>query len=338
MLEMVLVALTFAFAFTNGFQDASTIAATFIASRSATPRRGILFIAGLQFAGALLGGTAVAFTLSSLLAFDAGPAAVPVLLTALLGAIAWNLLTWRYALPSSSTHALIGGLVGAGVAYGGPAGIFWGVAEFLAPPHELAGLLKILVFLAVSLAVGLLGGFALHRTAALLLRNARRGVVREIARSNWIAAGFMAFFNGANDGGKLLGIVLLGLGASGTWAGTGQPLWARLGIALLITLGTVGGGWRIMATLGRRIFKIEPLHSFSSQFSSGASIALSTLAGAPISSTHVITSSVLGVGAAENPRRVRWSVGRDIVASMLLTLPATALLTAFMYWLIAPFL
>ncbi len=338
MLEIVLVALTFAFAFTNGFQDASAIAATFVASRSATPRRGILFIAGLQFGGALLGGTAVAFTLSGLLAVDSGERAVYVLLVALLGAIAWNLLTWRYALPSSSTHALIGGLVGAGVAYGGPASVFWGVAEFLAPPHELAGLLKILVFLVVSLAVGLLGGFVLHRTTAFLLRNARRGIVREIVRSNWIAAGFMAFFNGANDGGKLLGLMLLVLGASGSYTGMEPPLWARLAISLLLTLGTLGGGWRIMTTLGRRIFKIEPIHSFSSQFASGASIAIATLAGAPISSTHIITSSVLGVGAAENPRRVQWSVGREIVASMLLTIPATALLTAFMYWLIALFL
>jgi len=329
------ILLAFAFTFTNGFQDASAIAATLIASRSATPRKGIVLVAGMALLGAVLGGSAVAFTLSGLLTLDPGGQTVLVLLAAVLSATLWNLAVWRCGLPSSSTHALIGGLIGAGMAAAGTGSVYWGFAELLAPPHEMVGLTKILFFFVASIVIGFAGSYLMRRTTRLLLRNAKKSVNSTIMRLNGITAALMAFFNGANDSQKQLGIIALVLFAAGESAALEVPLWARLACAVLLGLGTLGGGWRIMNTLGRRIFEIEPIHSFDSQVSSGAAIALSTLAGAPISSTHVITTSVIGVGAAENPRRVQWRVGKEIVAAMVVTIPGTALLGALVYLIIS---
>ncbi len=333
----VAIGIAFVFTFTNGFQDAGAIAATFIASRSATPRQGIVVVAAMALLGALFGGSAVAFTLIGLISIDSGVETLFVVLTALVAATVWNLVTWRYSLPSSSTHALIGGLVGAGIAAAGPGSVNWGVGDLLAPPHELTGLALILVFLVASVLAGFFGSFALRRTSALLLRNAARGINTSIIRLNWIAAATMSFFNGANDTQKQLGVIALVLVAAGESATIETPFWTRAALALLIAAGTLSGGWRIMTTLGRRIFEVEPIHSFDSQVSSGAAIALSTVAGAPVSSTHIISMSVLGVGAAENPRRVRWSVGRAIVIAMLMTIPATMLIAGGLYLIASPF-
>ncbi|TAJ45767.1 inorganic phosphate transporter [Methanofollis fontis] len=332
----VTVLLAFAFTFTNGFQDASSVAATLIASRSATPKQGIIMVASMAFLGAVMGGSAVAFTLSGLITIDSGVQTVFVLLAAITGATAWNLLTWRYGLPSSSTHALIGGLIGAAIAAAGIDSVFWGVTE-LTEMHEMAGVVKILFFFVASVGIGFAGSYLMHRTTSLLLRNADRSANRTIVRLNWAAASIMAFSNGANDSQKQLGIIALVLFAAGQSATLDVPLWARLGCAVLLAAGTLGGGWRIMKTLGRRIFEIEPIHSFDSQVFSGASIALSTLAGAPVSSTHVITTSVIGVGAAENPKKVHWPVGREIIAAMVVTIPVTMAIGAAVYLGISPF-
>ena len=328
MYEAVLltILISLAFCFTNGFQDASTIAATFIASRSATPRQGIIFVAAMDFIGALFGGSAVAFTISGLLALDTHAHLVPVLLAGVLAALTWNLLTWWMGLPSSSTHGLIGGLVGAGLAAGGVHGVHWGITGFLEPPHEITGLAKIIVFLAVSVLLGFMAGYLMRKTTRILLRNAKRSVNRDIVRLNWLAAAVMAFTNGANDSQKQLGIIALVLLAAGLSPSLDIPLWARLGCAFLLGAGTLSGGWRIMATLGRKIFSIDPIHSFDSQVSSGSVLAVSTLAGAPVSSSHIISTSVIGVGAAENIRKVQWSVGRDIVLVMIVTIPSTIVL------------
>jgi PiT family inorganic phosphate transporter len=333
----ITVLLALAFTFTNGFQDASAIAATFIASRSATPRQGIILVAGMVFLGTILGGTAVAFTLSGLITSTSGDQTVAITLAALAAATGWNILTWHYGLPSSSTHAIVGGLVGAAVAAGGLGSVYWGLEELLMPPHALEGLTKILVFLVVSVLIGFAGSFLLQKTTSVLLRNADRSVNRELKRLNWIAAAAMAFSNGSNDSQKQLGIIALVLFAAGQTAAIETPFGIRVALALAIGLGTLSGGWRIMNTLGRRIFEIEPVHSFDSQLSSGISIALSTAAGAPVSSTHIISTSIIGVGAAANPKKVHWPVGRDILAAMVLTIPITMLLAAFVYLLISSF-
>jgi PiT family inorganic phosphate transporter len=331
---IIVILLAFVFTYTNGFQDASSVAASFIASRSAMPKQGILFVAGMDFLGALLGGSAVAFTISGLLLMEPSTQLVEVVLAALIGATAWNLLTWKFGLPSSSTHALIGGLIGAGLAAAGVESIAWGLQELLVPPHELTGFIKILVFLVVSVVLGFIGGYVLHRAVKYLLRNAKRSVNSSLVNLNWVAAGAMAFANGANDSQKQLGVIALVLFAAGISATLDVPFWARFGCALLLGLGTMSGGWRVMTTLGRKIFKIEPVHSFDSQLSSGAAIALSTAFGAPVSSTHIISLSIIGVGSAENPRKVRWSVGKVIVAAFLITIPATMIISGIIYLMI----
>lgn len=337
MLAIVIIAilLAFAFTYTNGFQDASSVAASFIASRSAMPRQGILFVAGMDFLGALLGGSAVAFTISGLLLMEPSTELVVVVLAALIGATAWNLLTWKFGLPSSSTHALIGGLIGAGIVAAGLESIAWGLQDLLMPPHELTGLLKIMTFLVISVVIGFAGGYALHRAVKFLIRNAHRSVNESLVNLNWIAAGAMAFANGANDSQKQLGMIALVLFAAEITATTEVPPWARFGCALMLGLGTMTGGWKIMTTLGRRLFKLEPVHSFDSQLSSGASIAFSTFLGAPVSSTQVISMSLIGVGSAENPRKVRWSVGKQILAAFLITIPVTMIISGIIYLVIA---
>jgi PiT family inorganic phosphate transporter len=338
MLELAIltILLAFAFTFTNGFQDASSIAATFIASRSATPKTGIILVAVFSFIGTLLGGSAVAFTLAGLVSGLSGPEELSVIFAALVTATAWNLITGRLGLPASSTHALVGGLAGAGIAAAGTTGILWGISELLGPAHELTGFVKILAFFLISLLIGFAGSFLMHKAAVLLLRNARRTANRTIIGLNWCAAAVMAFANAANDSQKQLGLIAMVLVASGLALAPDVPFWARFVSAILLALGTVSGGWRIMHTLGRRIFRIEPIHSFDSQFFSASSIAVSTLAGAPVSSTQVITMSVLGVGAAENPRKVKWVVGRQILVAMGITIPATMLIAGIVYVIIIP--
>lgn len=337
-LAILTILLALVFVFTNGFQDASSIAATFIASRSATPRTGIILVAVMSLLGAILGGSAVAFTLTGLVSLPAAGQEMTVLFVALVTAISWNIITWKFGMPSSSTHSLIGGLAGGGIAAAGTGSVFWGVSELLGPAHELAGFVKILFFFLISVVIGFAGSYLMHKTSALLLRNARRTANRTIIGLNWCAAAAMAFANGANDPQKQMGMIALVLFAAGLSATADVPLWARCACAVLIALGTISGGWRIMNTLGRRIFRIEPIHSFDSQFFSASSLALSTLAGAPVSSTQVITMSVLGVGAAENPRKVKWEVGKHILVAMLVTIPFTMAIAAVMYRIIAPLL
>jgi len=337
-LAILTILLAFAFTFTNGFQDASSIAATFIASRSATPKTGILLVAVMSFFGTLLGGSAVAFTLAGLVSVPTATQELGVIFSALVTATAWNLITGRIGIPASSTHALVGGLVGAGIAAAGTGSILWGTGEFFSPSHELTGIFKILAFFVVSLVIGFAGSWVMHKTTGILLRNAKRSANRGIIALNWCAAAVMAFSNAANDSQKQLGLIAMVLVASGLALTADVPLWARVVSAFLLALGTVSGGWRIMHTLGRKIFRIEPVHSFDSQVFSASSVAFSTIAGAPVSSTQVITMSVLGVGAAENPRKVKWEAGRHILVAMIVTLPATMIISGVLYLILFPFI
>jgi PiT family inorganic phosphate transporter len=337
LIAIITIIIAFAFTFTNGFQDSATVAATFIASGSATPRQGIIMVAGMNFLGAILGGSAVAFTLSGLLTIPSDELVLQVLLAALIAAAAWNIGAWYFGLPSSSTHALIGGLMGAGITAAGIGSVYWGVAELLTPPHEITGMVKVMLFFMLSIVLGLVGGYLMRKCTWLLFRNAKRTINKSIIRVNWVAAAGMAFFNGSNDAQKQLGIIALVLLAAGESAALSVPFWARVACAILISLGTLGGGWRIMKTIGNRIFTIKPVHSMDSQISSGLTLGLSTIAGAPVSSTHIITMSVIGVGAAENPRNVRWQVGEELILSMILTIPATMILSGALLFLVQQF-
>jgi len=335
-IAILTILLALAFTFTNGFQDASSIAATFIASRSATPRTGIILVTVMSFFGVLGGGSAVAFTLTGLVSLPSHGEEIAVLFVALVTAVAWNILTWKYGMPSSTSHSLIGGLVGAGVAAAGTGGIFWGVEELFSPTPQLDGLVKILAFFIISILIGFVGSYLMHKVMAVLTRNAERSANRKIVGLNWCAAAVMGFANAANDSQKQLGMIAMVMVASGLAMTPDVPFWARVACAILLALGTLCGGWRIMNTLGRRIFRIEPIHSFDSQFFSASSITLSTIAGAPVSSSQVITMSVLGVGAAENPRKVKWEVGRQIVTAMIITIPVTMLFSGILYLILFP--
>ncbi len=317
------------FAFTNGFQDSSATVATMVACRAAPPRTAVLYSASFGFLGALLGGSAVAFTVEGLVHVPQQEAFLPILLAAAVSASSWNLITWWFGLPSSSTHALVGGLIGAGLAGAGVDSISWGTAE-LASGH-LTGLSKVILLLVASVVLGFLGGYAMKKASMLALRNAKRSINRSIRRSQFLTTAVLAFSHGANDGQKQMGMITVALLAGGIVSVQEIPLLVRVLTAAAIALGTIGGGWKIMKTLGRRIFPIKPIDSLDSQVASSATILLSTLAGAPVSSTQVVASSVMGVGTGERAKMVQWSVGKHMLISWLLTIPASAALAALIF-------
>ena len=324
------------FAFTNGFQDSSATVATMVASRAASPRAGVLYSAAFGFLGALLGGSAVAFTVEGLLHVSSDALLLRILLAAVISAAAWNLVTWRFGLPSSSTHSLIGGLVGGAVAGAGTGSISWGIAELM--EGQLTGITKVVLFLFLSVGIGFMAGFAVKRASMLLLRNAKRSANAVIARGQFVATAILAFAHGANDGQKQMGIIALALLSAGLIDVQEIPLPVRFACAGAITLGTVGGGWRIMKTLGRRIYPIKSIDALDSQATSAGTILVSTAMGAPISTTQVVASSIIGVGAAERVKMVQWSVGKHMIISWLLTIPMSAFLSGLVFIILDMFM
>ncbi len=336
LLVAAVVLVSLFFAFTNGIHDASSIVATPIACGALSPRMAVLFAGAVGFAGALLGGSAVANTIGGLVTHATDEGLVTLLLAAVLAASIWNLITWRLRLPSSSTHALIGGLIGAAVAASGTGSVRWGWDELVGPAHHLVGLAKVIAFLIASIVLGLVLGFLIHKASTALMRGASRKVNGPIRRTQLMTAAIVAFGHGANDTQKQMGVMVLALAAGGYVASpAGIPLWVRASAGFMLALGTVGGGWGIMRTIGRRIFKLEPIHSLDSQVATSVSLIGSTLAGAPVSSTQVVAASIVGVGAAENARMVQWSVGKEIMAAFLLTIPAAIALSVVLYYVLA---
>lgn len=303
--------------------------ATMVACRAAPPRTSVLYSAAFGFMGAILGGSAVAFTIEGLVHVQQPEAFLPILLAAVLSASTWNLITWWFGLPSSSTHALVGGLIGGGLAGAGAGSISWGTTELL--NGELTGLSKILLLLVFSVAIGFFGGYLMKKASMLALRNAKRAVNRPIRRAQFLTTAVLSFSHGANDGQKQMGVITIALLAGGIIGVQEIPLWVRLLVAGAIAMGTIGGGWKIMRTLGRKIFPIKPIDSLDSQIASSVTILLSTAAGAPVSSTQVVASSVMGVGAGERAKMVQWSVGKHMVVSWMLTIPASAALSALIF-------
>jgi PiT family inorganic phosphate transporter len=324
------IVLALAFSFTNGFHDASSTVATMIACGAASPRRAVLLSAAWGFAGAMLGGTAVALTMLGLLSIAPGNTLVYVIFATLVGAVAWNLITWVWGIPSSSTHALVGGLIGAGIAAAGLNNVNWGVNELLSH-GEVVGITKVVIFLFLSVGIGFVGGFLMLKLTKVLLRNAKRSINRPLMLSQYLTSGLLSFSHGANDAQKAMGMMALVIASAGWAPDTSIPLWVMLAAALAMTAGALGGGWKIMTTLGRRIFRIRPIHSFDSQVASTTAILISTAAGAPVSSTHAVASSIIGVGAADNARMVGWRIGKDMVVSWLLTMPLTAFVSGLIY-------
>jgi len=320
------IAIALFFCFTNGFQDAGANTATMVASRSLNHRRAAVLASIAGFLGAFLGGSAVAFTVFKLVDLEHVGLLPYVALAAVLGATIWNLVTWWLGIPSSSAYALIGGLIGASIAHAGTSGILWGFGDLVGASHRLVGVTKVFIFLVLAIGIGLVGGYISLRVSALLLRNAKRKTNMAIKKTQWFTTSLVAFGAGANNAQKHMGIIALLLASYEGTTAFEIPLWVRLACSFALGLGALIGGWRIMRTLGRVLYIIDPVHGLDSQAVSASSIGISTLAGSPISSTQVIASSIVGVGAADNAKKVRWPVGRDMAISWILTIPASLLM------------
>jgi PiT family inorganic phosphate transporter len=321
-LLVVVVAVALGFDFTNGFHDTANSIATAVGARAMSPRVAVLIAAAANLAGAFLT-TAVAKTISKGIV-DTQLATQQTILAALIGAIAWNLITWRLGLPSSSSHALIGGLVGAALVQSGFKGVLWhGVAHKVVIPALVAPVLAGAAAFVVLLLL-------LWLFARVHPGPANRGFrVGQIGSSTWVS-----FNHGANDAQKTMGVIALALvlHRHGDPAALSIPTWVKVAAGLAIGLGTYVGGWRIIRTLGQRIYAIDPPAGFAAQATAGATIYLATKWGYPLSTTHVVSGAVLGAGATRRLSAVRWGLAGNIVFAWLLTIPMAALVAAALYW------
>ncbi|MBI3750605.1 MAG: inorganic phosphate transporter [Chloroflexi bacterium] len=315
LLLLLVLVLAVAFDYVNGFHDTANAIATSVSTRALRPHYAILMSAAANFIGALTG-TAVAKTIASGIATappgaDAGQIVVAA---ALVGGITWDLITWRLGIPSSSSHALIGGLIGAAVAAGGVNAL---------KPDGIAE--KVLLPLVLSPILGIGIGFLMM---VLLLNVFRRAHPRRLnerfRRLQVLSAAYMAFSHGSNDAQKTMGIITLALVAGGVLAEPVVPLWVIILAATAISLGTAGGGWRIIRTMGQRVVKLDPVHGFAAETTAATIILGASTFGMPVSTTHVISSAIMGVGASDRFSAVRWGLAWNIVIAWVLTLPASA--------------
>jgi PiT family inorganic phosphate transporter len=329
-LVVVVVALALAFAYTNGFHDAANAIATSVSTRALTPGIAVVLAAGMNFAGALLG-TEVAETIARAIVNLEGISArseLAVVLAALVGAIAWNLITWWFGLPSSSTHALIGGLVGAGLA--GGVAVYWSaIVDRVVLPMVLSPL------------VGFVAAFVVMIAVLWIFRRASpRRTGRRFRLAQTVSAAAMALGHGLQDAQKTMGVIFLALLVAG-WADPddGIPLWVKLAAAAAIAAGTYAGGWRIMRTLGRRIIELDPARGFVAESVSAIVLYANALVlHAPVSTTHTITSAIMGVGATRRRAAGGGGVAGNIVVAWVLTIPAAAQIAALLTWLLRPIL
>ena len=312
--------LGFVFSFTNGIHDASNAIAALVATRAATPLQAVLLAAVFNMLGPLLLGAAVADTIGGIITVG-GSTAIEIIGAGLLAAVAWNLLTWRLGLPSSSGHALVGGLVGAGLVGSGINAINWGGLDGWRP----VGVLGTLIALAVSPVLGGLAALLVIRGLRSAARRATQRWSGPVQGGQWAMSAALAFSHGANDAQKSVGVIAALLLASGHTSTFSSPGWAQLGCAAALTLGTALGGWRIVRTVGRRIYRIHPTDGLATEVSSAGVIFGASLLGAPVSTTQVVASSVVGVGAGRRRwRHVHWEIVRQMGLAWLITLPATA--------------
>jgi PiT family inorganic phosphate transporter len=321
---VVVVALILAFAVTNGVHDASNAIAALVATRGATPQQAIVLASVFNILGPLLLGTAVADTIAGIVTV-APSEMLDVIGAGMAAAVAWNVFTWRLGLPSSSGHALVGGLVGASLVAGGLNAVRWGGLDGLHP----VGVVGILIALAVSPLLGALTAFSATRLARRLARRATRRWRSPVRAGEWTMSAALAFSHGANDAQKSIGLVAALLLAEGRIDTLAAPIWTKLACAGALTLGTALGGWRIKHTLGRGIYSIQPVEGLVSQGSSAAVVFGASLVGAPTSTTQVVASSIVGVGGGRRHwHHVHWAVVGAMGIAWLVTIPATAALAA----------
>jgi PiT family inorganic phosphate transporter len=324
-LVIIIILLALGFDFLNGIHDSSNIVATMIASRALSTRTALGMTAVAEFCGPFIFGVAVAETIGNEVV-DAKAITLVVILAALLSAILWNLLTWYLGFPSSSSHAMVGGLVGAVVVGAGWDAIL------------LPGLLKVLLTLLTSPLIGFLFGYLILKVLVLISWNATPKVNIVFKRSQIFTSISLALSHGANDAQKTMGIITLTLVTAGVLKTFVVPDWVIFACASMIAVGTAVGGRKLIRTLGGKFYRIKPIDGFSSQLGSTIVILGASLVGGPVSTTQVVSSSIMGVGAAERINKVRWSVGKDIATAWVLTIPATALLAAGLYWILSRFI
>jgi inorganic phosphate transporter, PiT family len=321
LLLFAVLALAVAFDYVNGFHDTANAIATSVSTRALRPYQAILMSAAANFLGALTG-TAVAKTIAAGIAnIPSGDVGQIIVICSLIGAITWNLITWRLGIPSSSSHALIGGLIGSTIgAIGTDALIRDGIVN------------KVLVPLVLSPVLGIVIGFALMVVLLNVFRRAHpRRINDRFRRLQVVSAAFMAFSHGSNDAQKTMGIITTALVAAGILAKPDVPLWVIFIAASAISLGTAAGGWRIIRTMGQRVVKLDPVHGFAAETTAASIILGASQFGVPVSTTHVISSAIMGVGASDRFSAVRWGVAGDIVLAWILTIPASAIV-AWLAW------
>jgi PiT family inorganic phosphate transporter len=312
------------FDFLNGFHDAANSIATVVSTRVLSPQKAVLWAAFFNFAAAFVLGTHVAKTIGKGL-IDLHVVTNEVILAGLLGAIAWNLITWYYGIPVSSSHALIGGYAGAAVAKAGFGAII------------LSGWTKTLIFIVLSPAIGALLGFSFIVAVTWIFRRWHPfRLDRLFRRLQLLSAGLYSLGHGGNDAQKTMGIITGLLVASGQLSKFEVPLWVILASHAAIALGTMFGGWRIVKTMGTKITKLQPFSGFCAESAAAISIVGVTLAGIPVSTTHTITGAIIGVGAARRISAVKWGVAASILWAWILTIPLAAMVAAISYFLIAP--
>jgi inorganic phosphate transporter, PiT family len=322
---IILVALVFDF--TNGMHDSANSISTIVSTRVLTPKQAIIWAAFFNFIAFLIFGTAVASTIGKGM-IDINAVTPTVILAGLLGAIAWNLITWYFGLPSSSSHALIGGYAGAAIVAGGGFGVI-----------IAAGWIKTLIFIIAAPAIGLVLGFIFKIATSWMVYKQKPAAINKWTRIlQLFSAAAYSLGHGGNDAQKTMGIITSLLVSGGILSTFVIPLWVVLLAQAAIALGTLSGGWRIVKTMGQKITKLQPIDGFCAEAASAISIFTATHLGIPVSTTHVITGAISGVGAVRRLTAVRWGITLKIVWAWLFTIPAAALIGGFLYFILRLFL
>jgi inorganic phosphate transporter, PiT family len=322
-LIIIIIGIALVFDFTNGFHDSANSISTIVSTKVLSPRNAVVFAAFFNFIAAFGFGVAVASTISKIIHLEiVQTAVIPyIVLGALIGAVTWNLITWFFGLPTSSSHALIGGLAGSGISAAGLAAIKWSTVELVA------------TFMILSPIIGLACGFLFMAVVLNLTKKANKQTAENyFKRLQLFSAAAYSFSHGTNDAQKTMGIILPLLfsigyfGASVDPNNLPMPLWVILASYSAIALGTLSGGWRIVKTMGYKITKLRPVHGFAAETAGAATILGASVAGIPVSTTHVICSSIMGVGTTMGTSTVKWGVARSIMTAWLLTIPISALI------------
>jgi inorganic phosphate transporter, PiT family len=320
-LVVIIIGIALVFDFTNGFHDSANSISTVVSTKVLSPRSAVAFAAFFNFIAAFAFGVAVASTISKIIQLEiVETAIIPfIILSALIGAIAWNLITWFFGLPTSSSHALIGGMTGAGLSAAGLAAIKWSTVE------------QVTLFMILSPLIGLACGFLFMAAILNLTKNvAKQPAETGFRRLQLFSAAAYSFSHGTNDAQKTMGIIvplLFSIGYFGTSVDPNHlpvPLWVILAAHTAIALGTLCGGWRIVKTMGYKITKLRPVHGFAAETAGASTIIGASLLGIPVSTTHIICTSIMGVGTTMGVSTVKWGVARRILWAWILTIPVSA--------------